>query len=116
MAGFMVRSLAQDSILGSRQCRAGNDLEGGLGRGYNQITKRTAMNPFLERFEFAADPFEFTNADEEPHLAEYFVPPPYFPAVLGDPENRVSPSQTLDGGAGNTHAAVALRTFLCAVF
>jgi hypothetical protein len=31
---------------------------------------------FLTRLGFQANPFQFTNADEEDHLQSYFVPPP----------------------------------------
>lgn len=38
------------------------------------------------------DPFESTNADNEPQLIEYFVPPPYFATVLGstgEPQSHI---------------------------
>jgi hypothetical protein len=41
---------------------------------------------FLQRLGFSANPFQFTNADEEEHLQSYFVPPPYFASVWGDPD------------------------------
>jgi hypothetical protein len=37
-----------------------------------------------EKLGFTQHPFSKTNADEEPNLGEYFVPPPYFDAVVGD--------------------------------
>jgi len=45
---------------------------------------------FLARLGFQANPFQFTNADEEEHLQSYFVPPPYFDSVWGDPNRPVS--------------------------
>ena len=36
---------------------------------------------------FNNHPFAHTNADEEPYLENYFVSPPYFDAVVGDPEH-----------------------------
>jgi hypothetical protein len=39
---------------------------------------------------FAKDSFAKTNADEEYNLTEYFVPPPFFSAVFGDPESPKS--------------------------
>ena len=41
---------------------------------------------FLSRLGFTDNPFQFTNADEEDHLQAYFIPPPYFHSVWGDPE------------------------------
>ena len=40
---------------------------------------------FLERLGFEANPFQFMNADDEPRLNQYFVDPPYFASVYGDP-------------------------------
>jgi len=45
---------------------------------------------FLKRLGFSENPFQFTNADEEEHLQSYFVPPPYFESVWGDPDSPVS--------------------------
>ncbi|MGL1934478.1 MAG: hypothetical protein OCD01_05640 [Fibrobacterales bacterium] len=51
---------------------------------------------------FSQHPFSKTNADEEPDLKEYFVPPPYFDAVIGD-SNNPSPSIILaPRGAGKS--------------
>jgi len=43
------------------------------------------LSPFLVQFGFTQDPFGSTNAEQEFRLDEYFVPPPYFADVLGDP-------------------------------
>ena len=40
---------------------------------------------FIEKLGFSDDPFAQTNADIESRLTEYFVPPPYFADVFGDP-------------------------------
>ncbi len=40
---------------------------------------------FLQRLGFTENPFQFTNADEEEHLQAYFIPPPYFASVWGNP-------------------------------
>jgi hypothetical protein len=45
---------------------------------------------FLTSLGFSANPFQFTNADEEDHLQSYFVPPPYFDSVWGDPNTPSS--------------------------
>lgn len=45
----------------------------------------SAVAPLLQSLGFVGDPFESTNADREPSLSKYFVPPPYFNSVMGDP-------------------------------
>ena len=47
-------------------------------------------------------PFVKTNADEEPFLEEYFVPPPFFQAVLGDPVNPSAAVVLAPRGAGKS--------------
>lgn len=42
---------------------------------------------FAELHGFTADPFAETNSENEALLDQYFVPPPYFTSVVGDPEN-----------------------------
>ena len=39
----------------------------------------------MSRAGFTSDPFATWDSDREEYLADYFVPPPYFPSVLGDP-------------------------------
>ncbi len=39
----------------------------------------------MARAGFTSDPFATWDSDREEYLADYFVPPPYFPSVLGDP-------------------------------
>lgn len=41
---------------------------------------------FADMHGFTSDPFASTNSEGEDLLEEYFVPPPYFPSVLGDPQ------------------------------
>lgn len=41
---------------------------------------------FLSRLGFHDNPFQFTNADDEEHLQSYFVPPPFFDSVWGNPD------------------------------
>lgn len=45
----------------------------------------TPQDEFLKRMGFDANPFEHTNADLEDRLQDYFVAPPYFRSVYGDP-------------------------------
>ncbi len=61
-----------------------------------------ALSAFLQRFGFEADPFESWDAEQEPHLGKYFVPPPYFDSVLGDSRNPVSQVVLAPRGGGKT--------------
>ncbi len=40
---------------------------------------------FISRVGFITDPFASWDSDREEQLATYFVPPPYFPSVMGEP-------------------------------
>jgi hypothetical protein len=62
----------------------------------------TATNSFLRQFGFVEDPFASTNAGNESGLADYFVPPPYFHAVLGDPSVPQSHVVFAPRGGGKT--------------
>jgi hypothetical protein len=57
---------------------------------------------FLRQFGFEEDPFASTNAAEEPHLRSYFVEPPYFATVMGDPLNPRSHVVLAPRGGGKT--------------
>ena len=57
---------------------------------------------FLERLGFQANPFQFTNADQEPRLNEYFVAPPYFASVYGEPSWPASCMVFAPRGAGKS--------------
>ena len=61
-----------------------------------------ALNPFLEQFGFKLDPFESTDAENEPYLDGYFVPPPYFANVMGDPRSPSSHVVLAPRGGGKT--------------
>jgi hypothetical protein len=58
--------------------------------------------PFYERLGFTGHPFSKTNADEEPLLKSYFIPPPFFDAVVGDPRHPNSSIVLAPRGAGKT--------------
>jgi hypothetical protein len=60
------------------------------------------LSPFLAQFGFTQDPFESTNAEREFHLDEYFVPPPYFADVLGNPADPTSRVVFAPRGGGKT--------------
>jgi hypothetical protein len=57
---------------------------------------------FYENLGFENHPFAKTNADEEPHLEKYFVPPPFFDAVLGDPKTPNASVVLAPRGGGKT--------------
>ena len=58
--------------------------------------------PLFENLGFTSHPFAKTNADEEPNLADYFVPPPFFDAVIGDPSTPSASVVLAPRGGGKT--------------
>jgi hypothetical protein len=56
----------------------------------------------LNSLGFESDPFGKTNADEEEKLDQYFVAPPFFNAVLGDPLSPKSSLVFAPRGGGKT--------------
>ncbi|WP_371031309.1 P-loop ATPase, Sll1717 family [Pseudoclavibacter sp. JSM 162008] len=44
-------------------------------------------NSFVSTLGFTGDPFAFTDSDREEKLSDYFVPPPYFAGVIGEPKS-----------------------------
>jgi hypothetical protein len=67
-----------------------------------------SLNELLDLWRFQAHPFESYTAEQEPRLAEYFVPPPYVDDVVGDP---TSPSPAIVFGARGLGKS-ALRLFI----
>ena len=61
-----------------------------------------SLSPFLAQFGFAEDPFEHVDAEQEPQLGAYFVPPPYFTTVMGDPRAPKSHVVLAPRGGGKT--------------
>ena len=57
---------------------------------------------FYSQLGFENHPFLKTNADEEESLQSYFVPPPYFDAIIGDSEVPNSSIVLAPRGAGKT--------------
>ncbi len=55
-----------------------------------------------ESIGFLKHPFSKTNADEEDSLHDYFVPPPYFDAIIGDASSPSSGVVLAPRGAGKT--------------
>lgn len=72
-----------------------------------------SLSPFLRQFNLTQDPFESTNADAEPRLDAYFVPPPYFASVLGDSRNPASHVVLAPRGGGKTaqRRMIEIRSF-----
>jgi len=58
--------------------------------------------PLYESLGFSGHPFAKTNADEEPNLKDYFVPPAYFDAIIGDSRTPTSSVVLAPRGAGKT--------------
>jgi hypothetical protein len=78
---------------------------------------------FTERHGFKSDPFSSTNAETEEELQDYFVPPPYFATVLGDPKSPASNVVFAPRGAGKTaqrrmieEESVGQGQFLCLTY
>ena len=55
-----------------------------------------------ESLGFSEHPFSKTNADEEHNLTDYFVPPPYFDAIIGDSTSPCASVVLAPRGAGKT--------------
>jgi hypothetical protein len=60
------------------------------------------LSSFLLANGLTADPFAYTNAEEEDLLSEYFVPPPYFNSVKGDATHPKSTIVFAPRGGGKT--------------
>ncbi len=78
---------------------------------------------FLKQFGFEQDPFASTNAADEPLIDRYFVEPPFFPAVVGDPKNPKSNVVFAPRGGGKTAQKIMIEkkseedgTFLCIAY
>jgi hypothetical protein len=66
---------------------------------------------FLQAFGFDENPFASTNADKEPNLNQYFVPPPYFASVRGDPADPKSNVVLAPRGGGKTAQKVMIEEY-----
>ncbi|QAY77788.1 P-loop ATPase, Sll1717 family [Sphingosinicella sp. BN140058] len=64
---------------------------------------------FLGSRGFSENPFILTNADEEQNLSSYFVPPPFFDAVLGRPTEPKSCTVFAPRGGGKTAQKVMIE-------
>jgi hypothetical protein len=66
------------------------------------MTKESAYAHLIQRLGFVADPFAKTNADEEERLEHYFIEPPFYNAVLGDPASAQASIVFAPRGGGKT--------------
>lgn len=66
-------------------------------------------NSFLGSLGLRENPFVLTNADEEQNLSDYFVPPPFFDAVLGQPSEPKSCTVFAPRGGGKTAQKVMIE-------
>ncbi|MGU3360336.1 P-loop ATPase, Sll1717 family [Methylobacterium sp. M6A4_1b] len=78
---------------------------------------------FLASFGFSEDPFASTNAANEPLIDRYFVDPPFFPAVVGDPASPKSNVVFAPRGGGKTAQKIMIEKrslesnqFLCVTY
>ncbi|KQS98080.1 MULTISPECIES: hypothetical protein [unclassified Rhizobium] len=78
---------------------------------------------FLATLGFSSDPFASTNAADEPLIGRYFVQPPFFPAVVGDPKSPKSNIVFAPRGGGKTAQKIMIEEksrsqhdFLCITY
>lgn len=64
---------------------------------------------FLRSVGFNSDPFASTNAADEPLIGQYFVAPPFFPAVVGDPFAPKSNIVFAPRGGGKTAQKIMIE-------
>lgn len=58
--------------------------------------------PGYERLGFSSNPFIHSLADDEPQLPEYYLKPPYFEHIFGEPHNQTSRIIFGEFGCGKT--------------
>ncbi|MCP1582917.1 P-loop ATPase, Sll1717 family [Pseudoxanthomonas mexicana] len=81
-----------------------------------------SYSKLLTNLSFDSDPFAKTNADEEDRLVRYFISPPFFDAVYGDPSEPKSAVVFAPRGGGKTalkrriEIASQNSNFLCVTY
>lgn len=84
--------------------------------------KDSAYAQLIRRLGFVADPFAKTNADEEERLDLYFIQPPFYETVLGNPKAPRSTVVFAPRGGGKTalkrkmEIASVASTYLCVTY
>jgi hypothetical protein len=66
------------------------------------VERKMDLQHFLDTHGLTADPFAYTNAEEEELLEQYFVPPPYFNSVRGESGSPKSTVVFAPRGGGKT--------------
>lgn len=66
------------------------------------MSKESSYAQLIERLGFTSDPFAKTNADEEERLEQYFIEPPFYSAMFGDPSSAQSKIVFAPRGGGKT--------------
>ena len=87
------------------------------------MMQKTHVNDFFHHLGFVEDPFQSTNASDEPRIHEYFIEPPYFASVLGDPAQPRSQVILAPRGGGKTAQRIMVerdaskkRSYLCITY
>src|SRR6266545_6128665 len=86
------------------------------------MSEQSSYAKLIERLGFVADPFAKTNADEEERLEKYFIEPPFYSAVFGDPESAQASVVFAPRGGGKTalkrkiELASKGSSFLCVTY
>lgn len=75
----------------------------------NSDARGDTQKIFLTCLGFEENPFTYTNADEEERLQTYFIPPPYFHAVFGDPDRPKSVVVFAPRGGGKTAQRIMIE-------
>ncbi len=66
---------------------------------------------FFSGLGFDDNPFAHTNADEEERLPDYFISPPYFPTVLGNPDEPKSFVIFAPRGGGKSAQRIMIENY-----
>jgi hypothetical protein len=93
--------MAKDVILNVRPDGA-NPSAATTRKAGSGVSKASSYARLIERLGFVADPFAKTNADEEERLEKYFIEPPFYSAVFGDPESAQASVVFAPRGGGKT--------------
>lgn len=83
-----------------------------------------SIESYLQKAGFIGDPLAHTNAEQEERLGDYFVQPPYFQSVLGDPSTPKSNVIFAPRGGGKTAQRLMIEreaiapdaTYLCLTY
>jgi len=111
--------MAKDIIINASPEEAKGVVKGRKG---SSAEKASSYAQLIERLGFVADPFAKTNADEEERLENYFIEPPFYSAVFGDPSAAQPSVVFAPRGGGKTalkrkiELASKQNSFLCITY